>query len=166
MEFFLLTLDSQGVPRYYWDVRRTQQPVSPRRCTIPNYNKLILVGHCTRDIETKKVGDLSIGSFGLATNRNVQKNGEWTSIPCFIDVDCFAKTAERAEAYVKKGAAILVEGELCMDSWVDKATGAKRSKHFVRADRVLSMGKKEDSQGVDAERSQSRSPREELAANF
>jgi single-strand DNA-binding protein len=133
---------------------------------MPNYNKLILVGHCTKDIEIKKVGDLSIGSFGVATNRNVQKNGEWTSIPMFIDVDCFAKTAERAEAYARKGAAILVEGELCMDSWVDKATGAKRSKHFVRADRVISMGKKEDSHGADEPPRQERSLREEFAANF
>jgi single-strand DNA-binding protein len=135
---------------------------------MPNYNKLILVGHCTKDMEVKKVGELSIGSFGLATNRNVQKNGEWTSIPMFIDVDCFAKTAERATAYARKGAAILVEGELCMDSWVDKATGAKRSKHFVRADRVISMGKKEDAQSRDEEepRSPARSLREDFAANF
>lgn len=118
-------------------------------------------------METKQVGDLTIGSFGVATNRNVQKNGEWKSFPCYLDVDCFAKTAERATAFAKKGAAVLVEGELCMDTWVDKATGANRTKHFVRADRVVSMGKKDDARGgAEEERSPTRSLREEFAANF
>lgn len=104
----------------------------------------------------------------MATNRNTKaKDGSWSSTPMFVDTNCFAKTAERAEAYVKKGAAILVEGELCMDSWVDKATGAKRSKHYVRAERVLSMGKKEDFQvHEEEERSPARSLREEFASNF
>jgi single-strand DNA-binding protein len=135
---------------------------------MPNFSKVVLIGHATRDIEMKKVGELSIGSFSIATNRNIQKNGEWTSIPCYTDCDCFAKTAERAEAYVKKGAAILVEGELCMDSWLDKATGAKRSKHYVRVERVIPVGKKEDSPGRDEEepRSPARSLREDFAANF
>lgn len=111
---------------------------------MPNYNKVILVGHVSRDIELKSIGDARIGKLSIATNRNFQKNGEWQSVPMFIDVDCFGKTAERAMEFARKGAAILVEGELVMDSWEDRDSGKKRTKHLIRADRVVSMGRKSD----------------------
>jgi single-strand DNA-binding protein len=114
---------------------------------MPNYNRVILIGHVTRDATSKQVGDLRIANFGLATNKNVQKNGEWNSIPMFIDVDCFGKTAERAADFLKKGAAVLVEGELALDQWQDKVTGDRRSKHQIKADRVVNMGTK----GTDEE---------------
>jgi len=113
---------------------------------MPNYNRITLIGHVTRDIEMKQVRELKIGKIGLATNRNFKKDGEWQSTPMYIDVDCFAAAAERAEEFARKGACILVEGELVMDVWEDKTTGAKRSKHYVRADRVLNMGKKADAE--------------------
>lgn len=119
---------------------------------MPNYNKIVLIGHVAREMELKTFGENKIGKFCIATNRNFQKNGEWQSVPMFIDVDCFGRTAERGTEFVTKGAAILVEGELTMETWLDKDSGKKRTKHLVRAERVMSLSKKGDDDGNSAPR--------------
>lgn len=128
---------------------------------MPNYNRVILIGHVTRDATSKQVGDLRIGNFGLATNKNTQKNGEWHSVPMFIDVDCFGKTAERSAEFLKKGAAVLVEGELVLDQWQDKITGDRRSKHQIRADRVVNMGSRDSEAPSAATRTREKLEEEE-----
>lgn len=132
---------------------------------MPNYNKIILVGHVAREIEMKAVGESRIGKFSIATNRNYQKNGEWVSVPMFIDVDCFGKTAERAMEQARKGAALLVEGELVMDTWEDRDSGKKRTKHLVRADRIVAMSKRGETDGdAPSRRNSSVDEVEKLAA--
>jgi len=47
---------------------------------------------------------------------------------------------------LSKGRPVLIEGRLKFDSWDDQASGQKRSKHSVVADRVVFLGS-----GADAE---------------
>ncbi|MDX9813441.1 MAG: single-stranded DNA-binding protein [Sulfurimonas sp.] len=95
------------------------------------FNKVILVGNLTRDIELKySSGGLAIASSGLATNRKFTVNGEKREEVCFIDITFFARSAEIANQYLKKGSKILVEGRLQFDQWSDQS-GQKRSKHSV-----------------------------------
>lgn len=109
---------------------------------MPSYQKLIMIGHLTRDPELKNLPNgKAICKFGIAVNRNwTTDTGEKKEEVCFVDVDCFGRTAENVAQYMRKGSALLVEGRLKLDQWDDKATGAKRSKLGVVAETVTFMG--------------------------
>jgi single-strand DNA-binding protein len=95
------------------------------------YNKVILVGNLTRDIELRySQGGLAIAKTGLATNRKFTVNGEKKEEVMFIDITFFARSAEIANQYLRKGSKILVEGRLNFEQWVDQ-NGGKRSKHSI-----------------------------------
>lgn len=104
-----------------------------------SYNRAILVGNLTRDVELRYTpGGTAVTDVGLAVNCRVKKNGEWTEEPMFIDVTMWGRTAEVASEYLNKGSNILVEGELRLDSWEDN-DGNKRSKHFINCDKMQMM---------------------------
>jgi len=107
-----------------------------------NYNRIILAGNVTRDIETRHTqGGTVIGKFGLAVNRR-RKDEETT---CFIDCTAFGKTAEILAEHVRKGSSLLVEGRLEFSTWEDKE-GNRRSKHEVVIDN-FQFGQRTDGGG-------------------
>lgn len=101
-------------------------------------NSVILAGNLTRDPEIRYTPQgTAVGKLGLAVNRKFRtKDGEQKEEVCFVDVDVWARQAENCGEYLKKGSSILVEGRLVLDTWSDKETGQKRSKHKIRAFRV------------------------------
>lgn len=123
---------------------------------MPNYNKVILIGHLTRDPESRAMpGGGNVSKFGLAVNHKWRdKAGESKVEVCFVDCVCFGKTADNVAKYMVKGRAILVEGRLKLEQWDDKQTGAKRSKHVVNVDNAqfLSFGDGDDDSKPAAKR--------------
>ena len=115
------------------------------------YNRVILVGNLTRDIELKYTpSGTAIAKFGLATNRSYKDNttGELKQEVMFIDVTVFGRSAEVVNQYLKKGKKVLVEGRLVLDQWVD-SSGQKRSKHSIVADKIQFMDPKESSSNLN-----------------
>jgi len=115
------------------------------------YNRVILVGNLTRDVELKYTPNgMAIAKFGLATNRSYKDNttGELKQEVMFIDITVFGRSAEVANQYLKKGRKVLVEGRLVLDQWVD-SSGQKRSKHSIVADKIQFMDPKESSDNVN-----------------
>ena len=105
------------------------------------YNKVILIGNLTRDVELKYTpSGTAIAKFGLATNRTYKDNmtGENKQEVMFIDITVFGRSAEVANQYLSKGRKVLIEGRLVLDQWVD-SSGQKRSKHSVVAEKVQFM---------------------------
>ena len=96
------------------------------------YNKIILAGNLTRDIEIRYTGaNLAIGHTGIAVNRKFKsKTGEQKEEVLFVDLSFFGRTAEIANQYMRRGSKVLVEGRLKLDQWTD-SSGNKRSKHTV-----------------------------------
>lgn len=96
---------------------------------MPNFNKVILIGHITRDPET--VGQAgAVTKFGLAVNHKWRtKDGEDREEVCFVDCAAFGKTGETIVKFFKKGKPILVEGRLRFETW--ESEGGKRSKHTI-----------------------------------
>ena len=96
------------------------------------YNKVIMVGHLTRDIEMRFTqGGLAIANTAIATSRKFKsQSGEQKEEVCFVDITFFARSAEIANQYLRKGSKILVEGRLNFEQWNDQ-NGAKRSKHTI-----------------------------------
>ena len=105
------------------------------------FNKVILVGNLTRDIELRYLpSGTAIGSTGIATNRKYKNQmGEQKEEVCFIDITFFGRTAEIANQYLKKGSKILVEGRLKFDQWIDQS-GQKRSKHSIIVESLQMLG--------------------------
>lgn len=68
------------------------------------FNKIVLVGNLTRDIELRYTqGGAAIGSCGIAVTRKYTLNGEKREETCFIDITFFGKQAEIANQYLNKG---------------------------------------------------------------
>jgi single-strand DNA-binding protein len=109
------------------------------------YNKVILVGNLTRDVELRYTPTgTAIAKFGLATNRVYKDSttGENKQETLFIDITVFGRSAEIANQYLRKGRRVLIEGRLVLDQWVDQ-TGQKRSKHSIIAEKVQFMENKQ-----------------------
>jgi len=112
------------------------------------YNKVILVGNLTRDIELRySQGGMGIASTAIATSRKFTSNGEKKEEICFVDITFFARSAEVANQYLRKGSKILVEGRLNFEQWVDQ-NGQKRSKHSVVVETMQMLDSKGDNQGA------------------
>jgi len=109
------------------------------------FNKIILVGNLTRDIEIRyTASNLTIGSTGIATNKKFKNQmGEEKEEVMFIDITFFGRTAEIANQYLKKGSKILVDGRLKLDQWTD-TSGKKRSKHSLVVESMKMLGGREE----------------------
>lgn len=99
-------------------------------------NKWIGSGRVTRDAELKYIGsnNTPMVEIGLCSNRIWSKDGEKQEEPTFVDITLWGKRAESLAQYLKKGAFILVEGRLTLDTW--EVDGTKRSKIKITADNV------------------------------
>jgi len=113
-----------------------------------SFNRVILVGNVTRDIQVKYTpGGSAVAELGLAVNRSWfdkatnQKKEEVT----FVDVTVWGRTAEIAGEYLAKGRQVLIEGRLSLDQWDDKESGKKRSKLKVVCESLTMLGSKGES---------------------
>ena len=110
------------------------------------FNKVVLVGNLTRDIELRYASSGSaIANTAIATSRKFTQNGERKEEVCFMDITFFGRSAEVANQYLKRGSKILVEGRIKFDQWVAQ-DGSKRSKHSVIVETMQMMDSKADSQ--------------------
>jgi len=109
------------------------------------YNKVVLVGNLTRDIDMKfSQGGMAIAKSAIATSRKFKSNtGEQKEEVCFVDITFFGRSAEVAQQYLRKGSKILIEGRLVFEQWTDQ-NGQKRSKHGVTVDVMQMLDSKAD----------------------
>ncbi len=107
-----------------------------------SFNKVILVGNLTRDPEVRYTPKGSaVCDLGLAVNRQYSlEGGEKREEVTFVDVVLWARLAEIAGEYLKKGRPVLIEGRLQLDSWDDKQSGQKRSKLRVIGETMQLLG--------------------------
>ncbi len=101
-------------------------------------NKAIVIGNLTRDPEMKAMpSGGQVTTLSLATNRVWKdKNGAKQESSDFHNVVVFGRQAETAAQYLKKGSSALVEGRMQTRSWDDKATGQKKYRTEIIADRI------------------------------
>jgi single-strand DNA-binding protein len=109
------------------------------------YNKVILAGNLTRDIEVRYTqGGGAIANTAIATSRKFKsQTGEQKEEVMFIDITFFGRTAEIANQYLKKGSKVLVEGRLTFQQWVAQ-DGSKRSKHTIAIENLQMLGGRDD----------------------
>ncbi len=106
-----------------------------------SYNRVILVGNLTRDVELRYISSGSaVTDIGLAVNdRRKGADGQWVDETTFVDVTLWGRTAEVAGEYLSKGSPVLIEGRLKLDTW-ETNDGQKRSKLKVVGERMQMLG--------------------------
>ncbi|EOA7241281.1 single-stranded DNA-binding protein [Campylobacter coli] len=123
------------------------------------FNKVVLVGNLTKDIELRYLpSGTAAARLSLANNRRYKKqDGTQADEVCFIDVNLFNRTAEVANQYLKKGSQVLIEGRLVLESWTDN-TGVKRTKHSITAESMQMLGQPQKTQEQDKEAQNASTP--------
>ncbi len=116
------------------------------------YNKIILAGNLTRDVEVRYTqGGSAIGNTAIATSRKFKsQTGEQKEEVLFVDLTFFGRTAEIANQYLRKGSKVLVDGRLKLDQWTAQ-DGTKRSKHSVTVENLQMLDSKRDSEQMAAQ---------------
>lgn len=115
-----------------------------------NLNKVFIIGNVTRDPEMRytpkgtAVTEIDVAVNRTWTGEDGQKNEEVT----FISVTFWARLAEIAQQYLKKGSPLFVEGRLQLDSW--EKDGKKYSKLKVVGENLQLLGSRQDSEGPSA----------------
>jgi single-strand DNA-binding protein len=108
-------------------------------------NKVILIGRLTRDPETRTFqngGKVAKFGFAVGSRRKNPQTGQWEDgDTMFIDCEAFNRgefghLADRVEQYLRKGNQVFLEGRLKLETWDDKTSGAKRSKHALVVDNM------------------------------
>ena len=106
------------------------------------YNKVVLVGNLTRDIELRySQSGMAIAKTAIATSRKFTSNGEKKEEVMFIDITFFGRSGEVANQYLRKGSKILIEGRIQFDQWVDQQ-GGKRNKHSIAVESMQMLDTK------------------------
>src|ERR1700716_1154564 len=112
-----------------------------------NLNRVLLIGNLTRDPEVRYTPKgTAVADIGIAVNRVYSgEDGEKKEETTFVDVTLWARQAEVAQEYLKKGRPVFIEGRLQLDTWDDKQTGQKRSRLRVVAENLQMLGSRADS---------------------
>ncbi len=118
-------------------------------------NKVILIGNLGKDPEVKYTPSGSaVAKFSLATSyRYKDKNEQWQEQTEWHNVVAWARLAEIAGEYLKKGSKVYIEGRLQTRSWDDKITNQKRYMTEVVVNDLVLLGGRGEGAGDDGGRS-------------
>ena len=99
-------------------------------------NKAMVYGNLTRDPEMRALpSGQQVASFSLATNRVWKdKSGAKQESVDYHNIVLFAKLAELAAQYLKKGSSVFIEGRMQTRSWDDPTSGGKKYRTEIVAD--------------------------------
>lgn len=107
-----------------------------------NFNKTILGGRLTADVELKQTPNgIPVAQFSIAVNRKVAKDQEQKTD--FINCIAWRSTAEFISRYFRKGSSICVVGNIQTRSWTDQ-NNQKRYATEVIVDEVMFVDSKSE----------------------
>lgn len=112
------------------------------------YNKVVMIGNLTRDIELRYLPSGSaVAKSAIATSYKYKtQTGEQKDEVCFLDFNIFGRSAEIANQYLKKGSKVLLEGRLVLEQWTG-TDGTNRTKHSLRVDTMKMLDSKPVNEG-------------------
>lgn len=107
------------------------------------YNKLIVIGNLTKDIELKHLPSGStIAKGSIATSYKYKlSSGEQKEEVCFIDFNIFGNLAVAIYPYLNKGSKVMIEGRLILEQWRAN-DGTNRNKHTLKVDTMKILDSK------------------------
>lgn len=114
---------------------------------MPNYNRAQIMGHLTRDPESKSLASgVNVTECGIATTEKWKdkNSGETKEKTAFVDFVVWGRRGELFAEWFNKGSAVFIEGSLELDQWDDKETGKKRSKLKIKVSNFENVGGRSD----------------------
>jgi len=104
---------------------------------MPDVNSVTIAGNLTSDPTLRETTNgTPVANFCIASNRKFKDNaGQWRENVCFVGVVAWYKLADSCYAFLRKGSAVLVEGELQSRTWKD-ATGGHNNVVEIKARRI------------------------------
>ncbi len=104
-------------------------------------NKVLLIGNVGRDPEMRYLqSGEPVTTFSVATNRRWSgSDGQPREETEWHNVVAWRKLAEQCNEYLIKGRKVYIEGRLQTRSWDDQASGQKRFRTEIVADRMIML---------------------------
>ena len=110
---------------------------------MPEINYVIVAGNLTRDpVFRETTNQTPVVNFSMASNRRYKdSSNQWQEDVCYIGIVAWNKLAESCKERLKKGSAVLVDGELQSRSWKTD-DGNNRSIVEIKARRIQFLNKR------------------------
>ena len=110
---------------------------------LPDINSVTIAGHLTCDPSFRKTTNgTPVANFYVASNRKFKdNNGQWRENVCYVGVVAWYKLAESCYENLKRGSAVLIDGELQSRNWRNE-DGTTRNVVEIKARRVQFLNKK------------------------
>ncbi len=119
---------------------------------MPEINYVIVAGNLTKDpVFRQTTSQTPVVNFSLASNRRYKdSSNQWQEDVCYIGIVAWNKLAESCRERLKKGSAVLVDGELQSRSWKTDE-GHNRSIVEIKARRIQFLNKRGVTSEVETE---------------
>lgn len=110
---------------------------------MPEINYVIVAGNLTKDpIFRQTTNKTPVVNFSVASNRRYKdSSNQWQEDVCYIGIVAWNRLAESCKDRLKKGSAVLVDGELQSRSWKTDE-GHNRSIVEIKARRIQFLNKR------------------------
>ena len=111
---------------------------------MPEINYVIVAGNLTKDpIFRQTTNNTPVVNFSIASNRKYKdSSSQWQEDVCYVGIVAWNKLAESCRDRLRKGSAVLVDGELQSRSWKSD-DGHNRSIVEIKARRIQFLNKRD-----------------------
>jgi single-strand DNA-binding protein len=111
---------------------------------MPEVNHVLIAGNLTKDPVIRKTGNgIPVINFCLASNHRYRDaSNQWAEDVCYVGVVAWSKLADSCMAKLRKGSAVLVDGELQSRTW-HAEDGSARTVVEIKAHRIQFLNKQE-----------------------
>jgi single-strand DNA-binding protein len=110
---------------------------------MPEINYVIIAGNLTKDpVYRTTTNNTSVVNFTIASNRKFKdSSNQWQEDVCYVGIVAWNKLAESCKDRLKKGSAVLVDGELQSRTWKND-DGNTRNIVEIKARRIQFLNRK------------------------
>jgi single-strand DNA-binding protein len=110
---------------------------------MPEINYVIVTGNLTKDpVFRQTTTNTPVVNFSIASNRKYKDAAnQWQEDVCYIGIVAWNRLAESCRDRLKKGSAVLIDGELQSRSWKSEE-GHNRSIVEIKARRIQFLNKR------------------------
>jgi len=115
---------------------------------MPELNSVIVAGNLTKDpVFRQTSNNTPVVNFHIAANRRYKdSNNQWQEDVCYVGVVAWNKLADSCRDRLKKGSAVLIDGELQSRTFKTE-DGKNRTIVEIKAKRIQFLNKFNKSQG-------------------
>lgn len=110
---------------------------------MPEMNSVVIAGNLTKDpIFRQTTNGTPVVNFTVASNRKFRDSGnQWQEDVCYVGIVAWNKLADSCRDRLKKGSAVLIDGELQSRNWKTD-DGHNRSIVEIKARRIQFLNKR------------------------